>query len=84
LREELERRVKFGNQHFSVAAEDRPGWQTDRGKIYVIYGAPSEVRRRSLEVGSNPYETWYYLHIARRFVFLDKSGEGNYRLVHKD
>lgn len=84
LREEFYRRVDFTIRYFSVTAADRPGWQTDRGKIYIVYGPPSEVRRRSVDIDSNPYEFWYYDQIDRRFVFLDKSGLGAYRLVHKD
>lgn len=84
LREEFYRRVEFTLRHFSIAQDDRPGWNTDRGKIYITYGSPSEVQRRSVDVGSNPYEIWYYRKIDKRFIFLDKSGFGNYRLVHKD
>ncbi|NIS27094.1 GWxTD domain-containing protein [candidate division KSB1 bacterium] len=84
LREEFRRRVEFTMRHFSVTTEGKPGWQTDRGRIYILYGQPSEVRRRSVDIDSNPYEFWYYNDIDRRFVFLDKSGKGAYRLVHKD
>lgn len=84
LLEEFHRRVDFAMQNFSVASEDKPGWNTDRGKIYIIYGPPSDVQRRSIDIDSNPYEVWYYKSIDKRFVFLDKSGLGNYRLVHKD
>lgn len=84
LKEEFLRRLQFALKHFSIATEGRPGSDTDRGKIYIIYGPPSEVQRRSIEIGSNPYEIWYYKKIDKRFVFLDKSGLGDYRLVHKD
>lgn len=84
LKDEFYRRVEFTLRNFSVATDARPGWNTDRGKIYIIYGPPSEVQRRSVDIGSNPYEVWYYRKIDKRFVFLDKSGFGDYRLVHKD
>lgn len=84
LREEFHKRVEFTMRYFSIAAEGRPGWQTDRGKIYILYGKPSDIRRRNVDIDSNPYEFWYYTEIDRRFVFLDKSGLGAYRLVHKD
>ncbi len=84
LKEEFSRRVEFTLRHFSSASDERPGWDTDRGKIYIIYGPPTEVQRRSLDLGSNPYEVWYYRNIDKRFIFLDKSGIGNYRLIHKD
>jgi GWxTD domain-containing protein len=84
LKEEFYRRLKFTVRHFSVGTDERPGWDTDRGKIYIIYGSPSEVQRRGIDLGSNPYEVWYYREIDKRFIFLDKSGFGNYRLIHKD
>lgn len=84
LKEEFLRRVQFTLRHFHITTKDRPGWDTDRGKIYVIYGPPSEVQRESVDLGSNPFEVWYYKKIDKRFIFLDKSGLGDYRLVHKD
>ncbi|HEY1463199.1 MAG TPA: GWxTD domain-containing protein [Terriglobales bacterium] len=29
------RRLAYANQHF---AANRPGWETDRGHVYVVYG----------------------------------------------
>lgn len=84
LKEEFYRRVEFTLRNFSTTANDKPGWETDRGKIYIIYGPPSEVQRRSIDLHTNPYEVWYYKNIDKRFIFLDKSGLGDYRLVHKD
>ncbi len=84
LKVEFYRRVEFCLQHFASTSENRAGWETDRGKIYIIYGSPSEVQRRSGDIKTHPTEIWYYNHIDRRFVFMDKSGSGSYRLIHKD
>lgn len=40
--EELRRRVQFANAHFSTASN--PGFETDRGRVYVACGAPDRVR----------------------------------------
>ena len=37
--EEHYERVAYANQHF---ASGIPGWKTDRGRIYIMYGAPHE------------------------------------------
>ena len=37
-----------------------PGYETDRGRIYLRYGAPSEVITEENETGSWPYEIWQY------------------------
>ena len=84
LKEEFHRRVQFCARYFSVPLKDKQGWSTDRGKTYIVFGRPGELRRRSVDIDSNPYEIWYYSGIDRRFVFLDKSGFGDYKLVHKD
>jgi GWxTD domain-containing protein len=34
-------RVRYANERFLDSP--RPGWQTDRGKIYILYGPPTEI-----------------------------------------
>lgn len=44
-------RVYFANYYFT---SNRPGWKTDRGMIYIVYGPPQNMHRSSGE------ETWIY------------------------
>lgn len=39
-REEHYRRIAYANEHFSSGV---PGWKTDRGHIYILWGPPDEV-----------------------------------------
>jgi GWxTD domain-containing protein len=39
--EEHYRRIAYSNDHFST---DLPGWRTDRGRIYIAWGPPDEIR----------------------------------------
>ena len=39
-KEEHYRRIAYANEHF---ASGIPGWKTDRGRIYIIHGAPDEI-----------------------------------------
>src|SRR3954466_14876244 len=39
-REEYYERIAYGNEHF---ASGIPGWKTDRGRIYIVYGKPDEI-----------------------------------------
>jgi len=71
-------RVNYANAEFS---DGGVGWQTDRGRVYIIYGRPSEVERQIQPEQDAPYEIWYYHHLGRRFVFRDEHGFGDYRLV---
>ncbi len=72
-------RVAYANQHFRHHFE---GWKTDRGMAYIIYGPPDYIDRHPLDVESKPYEIWEYYDINRRFVFIDESGFGDYRLLY--
>jgi GWxTD domain-containing protein len=77
LMEEYYRRVEIANQNFGTFQE---GWKTDRGMVYIILGPPNEVERHPFEQDSKPYEVWTYYSINRYFLFVDRSGFGDYRL----
>ncbi len=75
--EEYYRRVQEANRLFSTY---RPGWLTDRGRVYIIYGPP-ESRRQLVDPQTGLYiERWYYPG-NRVFEFVDYTGFGDYRLV---
>src|SRR6266403_82776 len=40
FKEEHYRRIAYANEHF---ASGIPGWKTDRGRIYIIWGPPDEI-----------------------------------------
>ena len=85
LEEEYYRRVAFANQNLSTWEGGLDGWRTNRGKIYIIYGPPSEVETPSTSTGgSSRYEIWYYRNLQKRFVFLDRHGNGDYRLISEE
>lgn len=57
------RRLAYANQHF---AANRPGWETDRGHVYVVYGPPDSIDRFNGEANNSgyPYQIWHYRHVA--------------------
>ncbi|HDQ44718.1 MAG TPA: GWxTD domain-containing protein [bacterium] len=71
-------RVHYANRHFG---NRREGWNTDRGMVYIRLGAPDDVERHPFDMHTRPYEIWIYYHLSRRFVFVDDTGFGDYRLV---
>ncbi len=73
--EEYYTRIALANRKFSG---QRPGWQTDRGHIVVLFGEPDFIERRS---GTQPYEIWHYRRLGRRFIFIDQTGQGDYKLL---
>jgi GWxTD domain-containing protein len=75
-------RVSTANQRFR--AMSREGWRTDRGRVFIIYSEPDEIERFPSSENSKPYEMWNYYGIENGvvFVFVDRSGFGDYVLVH--
>lgn len=75
---EYYRRVEYANKTFSNYAD---GWKSDMGMVYIILGAPNNVDRHPFDYNSKPYEIWEYYNINSQFVFIDRTGFGDYRLV---
>ncbi len=79
-------RYVYANEHFSTRFEEHDGWQTDRGRIYILYGPYNEVASADIDGRRYPYEKWTYYDLdgTRIFVFANdySAGVGNYRLVH--
>ena len=72
-REEYYERIAYANEHF---ASGIPGWKTDRGRIYIVWGKPDSIEshpsggsyeRPSYEGGGStstyPFETWFYRNL---------------------
>jgi GWxTD domain-containing protein len=77
LMEEYYARVFYANKNFSHFIE---GWKTDRGMVFIRFGAPQNIDRHPFDLDNKPYEIWYYYDQNREFVFVDDTGFGDYRL----
>lgn len=82
VKTEFYRRVDHAAREFSTLREPN-GARTDRGKIYILYGPPTNLHRE-LFSDQAPQETWEYLHLNQRFIFIDQTRQGNYRLVSRE
>ena len=76
---EIYGRFAYANEHF---AADSPGWSTDRGRIYVVFGKPDEVKAQP----ADGIQTWVYHRIAGvgenvTLNFVRLSGTADYQLV---
>jgi GWxTD domain-containing protein len=58
--------------------EGRPGWQTDRGRIFILFGPPSERQTYPMEVSGYCREVWYYG--AFPVIFVDEHCSGYFTL----
>ena len=85
FREEFFQRVRFATEHF--AESGRAGWDTDRGEVYVVLGAPARTLDRHVgrETGVRPNAIeWTYEGTPGgrlQLLFLDRSGFGRYELT---
>jgi len=72
-KEEHYRRIAYANEHFAAGI---PGWKSDRGRIYIMYGPADEVDshpsggsyERPMEEGGGetstfPFEQWRYRYL---------------------
>ncbi|HYF02294.1 MAG TPA: GWxTD domain-containing protein [Patescibacteria group bacterium] len=75
--------VNYANTYYS-SIQSKEGWKSDRGRVLLKYGKPSEVNRSDYNVEGRPYETWLYNNVQGgvEFNFVDMSGHNNYKLVH--
>ncbi|CAN5608763.1 hypothetical protein BH20ACI3_BH20ACI3_13570 [soil metagenome] len=73
FKEEYYERIAYANEHF---ASGIPGWKSDRGRIWIMYGKPDGREthpmggmydRPSYEGGGStstyPFETWFYRYL---------------------
>ncbi|MBU1700568.1 MAG: GWxTD domain-containing protein [Candidatus Eisenbacteria bacterium] len=77
FKEEFFIRVRYANEHFGVM---EPGWRSDRGRIYIKYGAPDQIESFPQNQDRYPYEIWDYYKFRLRFIFVDYDGFGRYVL----
>ncbi|HTY38755.1 MAG TPA: GWxTD domain-containing protein [Bacteroidota bacterium] len=82
LRSVYLQRVLSADQRFHALG--RPGWRTDRGRVLALYAEPDEIERFPSSQDTKPYETWHYYSIENGvdFIFVDRSGFGDYTLVN--
>jgi len=76
--EEYYYRIASANQNFGGTHD---GWKTDRGFVLVRFGDPDFVRRKPHSFDYEPYEIWEYQRIGRQFIFVDRTGFGDYELL---
>jgi GWxTD domain-containing protein len=73
FREEHYRRTQYANDQYAAGI---PGWKTDRGRVYIVFGKPDEIesypaggsyQRKPHEGGGwtsvYPFEVWRYRYI---------------------
>lgn len=85
VREQFYGAIAYAEKAFGEPGSSRPGWKTPRGEVWARYGRPDEQLER-IRVGNAPtYEVWRYTRVRDRyFIFADRTGVGNYVLLHSN
>ena len=73
FKEEHYRRIAYTNEHY---ASGIPGWKTDRGRIYIMWGPPDEIQSHPTggtyerpfsegggQTSTYPFEDWRYRYL---------------------
>lgn len=83
-KDEILKRFEHVNKYFRAG---RPGWMTDRGRIWMILGEPASYDRFPGTTGIVPCEVWYYYtdgtkNLPTHFglIFFQKKGFGEPKL----
>ncbi len=81
------RRIAYANDHFRDEGTDLPGWKTDRGRVYIVFGPPDEIDSHPNGLGAKPpYERWLYRWIQNignnvTMEFDDNDRNGEYHMT---
>ncbi len=61
----------------------KEGFETDRGRVYLIFGEPDEIEQNPFSTTQSPYEMWlYYSNQQENFVFADLMGNGDFLQIY--
>ena len=74
---EFDERMKEANELF--ISEGIPGWLTDRGRIFILFGPPLERIASPQGLDGRSEEVWYYGNFP--VAFMDRYSTGVYKLV---
>lgn len=87
---EYHEQVKIVNRYYTTRI--RPGYMSDRGRVFLVYGKPTQTDSRKFEPSMPPYEIWQYNDINtpyavrqnnRIFIFAEfQPSTNDYELFH--
>lgn len=75
--------VEIANERFKESF--KPGWRTDRGRIYLTYGEPNDIERYEYQSDIRGYQIWRYEQIEGGAICIfgeeQFDGSGIYTLM---
>jgi GWxTD domain-containing protein len=82
-KQEFEARVEYVNKRFNK--EGGPGYNTDRGRIYIFMGPPDKMEEFPPQAGQSirGFVIWWSYYSDRLAVeFVDENGTGKFRITN--
>lgn len=84
---EYQKKVDFVQKTFGSKLVK--GYRTDRGRVYLQYGPPNDIKDAPFDPATYPYQVWHYYHLQDqtnvKFVFWCPAEVTNdYELLHSD
>lgn len=81
-------KVQVDAVNMSFTTVNKKGYMTDRGRVYLKYGAPSQRTKETLNPNTYPYEIWEYYKLPdgetdKKCIFYEPSlATNDYVLLH--
>ncbi|MBR6774204.1 MAG: GWxTD domain-containing protein [Bacteroidales bacterium] len=81
--------VQVKRVNASFTSQRIKGYKTDRGRVFLKYGAPDRIVQNHFDPDAYPYEIWHYYTLAnqrnKKFVFMTRDIVTNdFQLIHSD
>ena len=75
---------------YNYSTQNTPGFDTDRGRVFLQYGAPNAIAESYNEPNAFPYEIWHYYSLPdgqndKKFVFYTQEiATNDFELIHSN
>lgn len=77
--------VVYANAFYADVRRRLAGWQTDRGRVFLREGLPTQVLRRQQRGAVPAYEVWRYFEgVGRYYLFVDRGALGGFQLLRSN
>lgn len=76
--------------NYNYSTQTTPGFDTDRGRVFLTYGAPNVIAESYTEPNAFPYEIWHYYQLPdnqkdKKFVFYTQEiATNDFQLIHSN
>ncbi|PLX03616.1 MAG: hypothetical protein C0595_06585 [Marinilabiliales bacterium] len=76
--------------NYNFSTQNTPGFDTDRGRVFLQYGPPNVVSESYNEPNAYPYEIWHYYEMPdnqknKKFVFYTQEiATNDFQLIHSN